>query len=77
MQLWAQPWSGIAIVELDGIQDRIDLYSPHSGFRRLALDGLADGPHRLRVVAPGERRARAEDAQVLLHHIVTGRAVRA
>jgi SAM-dependent methyltransferase len=73
VQFWCHHFSGIAEVEVDGVVHEVDLFSPHSGFRRVVVEGLADGPHQLRVRATDRRNERSHDTQVVLHHVITGR----
>jgi SAM-dependent methyltransferase len=73
VQFWCHPWSGIAEVTVDGNAQTVDLHSAYGGFRRVVVDGLADGPHRVLVTNTGQKRPTSQGAQVILHHVLAGR----
>jgi hypothetical protein len=74
LQFWCHPWSGIARIEVDGVPQEVDLYSPVGGFRRHVVEGLDDGTHRVFVLAPGRAGPCSGGTDVILHHVICGRA---
>jgi SAM-dependent methyltransferase len=64
--LWMHDWSGIAEVSVDGLRQRVDLFSLLGGFKRLVYRDLDPNiTHTLLIQTTGEKNRLAKDDQVL------------
>lgn len=68
---WSHDWSGVALVEVDGVERRIDLFSHAGGFRRVEwkLDGGMI--HHVVVGRVGAKRPEAVDTQVIFYKSIS------
>jgi tRNA (mo5U34)-methyltransferase len=70
VHFWTHPWSGDAIVEIDGVPQAVNLYSPVSGFKRVHVGGLPPGPHHLRVTGSQNLDPRSHGNQVIFYQAI-------
>jgi SAM-dependent methyltransferase len=75
VQFWAHPWSGIAELQVGDRIERVDLYSASGGFRRVCVEGLVDRRHQVTIRPTGARRHTAFGSEVIVHHVLTDRAL--
>jgi hypothetical protein len=66
------PDKGIAEVSVGANRQSLDLYSPTVGTASLTVDGLADGPHQIRVRPTGTKAAASTGTTVTLDEFVVG-----
>jgi hypothetical protein len=71
VNLWCDPWSGIARLDIDGEGREIDLYAPVPGLVRVELPDLGEGPHLLQLAPTGGRNPRSEGDNVIHYQTVT------
>jgi hypothetical protein len=66
LQFWSHPWSGVARIEIDGRERRVDLFGEPPGMKNVHFDSLTPGVHLVRITA-GKRPGEPSGDQVVLH----------
>jgi SAM-dependent methyltransferase len=71
INFWGHPWSGFAGLELDGVKQTVNLYSPETGIHKVRLSDLGPGGHKLVISASNEKDPRSQGYQVILWRMVS------
>ncbi len=70
LQFWSHPWSGVALVEIDGAARTVDLFGDTPAMKNVHFDGLASGVHLVRI----SNTRRTEDThpgdQIVFHEAI-------
>jgi hypothetical protein len=66
------PDKGIAAVSIEGTTSLVDLYAPKAGSLSFPVEGLADGPHRIRIRPTGTKNDASAGTFVTVDEFVQG-----
>ena len=70
LNFWSHPWSGHAVVEVDGQAQEINLYSAQGGFSRLHIGDLEPTAHRLCIRGSRVRDVRSQGDEVIFYQAI-------
>jgi tRNA (mo5U34)-methyltransferase len=67
LHFWSDPWSGEAIVDIDGKRLSVNLFSPVGCMKRVPIIGLSPGKHQLRISGSINRDPRSGGNRVIFY----------
>jgi predicted O-methyltransferase YrrM len=70
LRFWSHPWSGVALVEIDGAARTVDLFGVAPGMKNVHFDGLAAGVHVVRISSIGRTEDTHPGDQIVFHEAI-------
>jgi hypothetical protein len=70
LQFWSHPWSGGAVVEVDGARRTVDLFGASPAMKNIHIDGLAAGMHLVRISGAKRQNDKHGGDQIVFHEAI-------
>ncbi len=71
LNFWSHPWSGKAVIDVDGTVHNVNLYSPLGGFARVCIANLGAHSHRLRIQGGSDKDPRSQGREVIFYQAIS------
>jgi SAM-dependent methyltransferase len=71
LNFWCHPWSGKAVIDVDGMVHDVNLYSPLGGFARVCIPNLDAHSHKLRIENSADQDQRSQGREVIFYQAIS------